>query len=465
MYIPSGKYSNFKEEILEYPTMTKRLYRKLETKVREYMMNSNRTKKMKAQPMGWSIYYGISKGSPVSADHLRAICLYCDYTELSSIFSKSFRKIEAEEHLEAVKERNVPFWWMSKRLRETVEIFGIDGSGEGRIRGPFYSGVCFVALVSSFYISLKAPTSMTMLLEIALRFSGEHGIILKLHNDRAPGKYTRILDTQWISSYREEAERLVIAGNEPLELLSIQIINTAHDFEYVIWPLHWFDFFLSENWVGHLLKKRRADPERVKWWNRKDVKVILDLMEYADTNNANNTRFPQYVLDVFDHWRFNKKRVAIAPWKFDQPEAEIPSDLLNVIFHSLSDGATPNDVNFNVNLLTQRVLNIFPELEFIEISDNSNYRFSLPLFIDMLRGLRSVKMGTLRECKVKALWIPLDFNLHLDYGFNMRVMENLYGFKVLTIQKDVDQQNDEIEEKDCAPSSVDGFDLEIEDVD
>ena len=43
MYIPSGKYSNFKEEILEYPTMTKRLYRKLETKVREYMMNSNRT--------------------------------------------------------------------------------------------------------------------------------------------------------------------------------------------------------------------------------------------------------------------------------------------------------------------------------------------------------------------------------------------------------------------------------------
>merc|ERR1712154_593573 len=120
-----------------------------------------------------------------------------------------------------------------------------------------------------------------------------------------------------------------------------------------------------------------------------DVKVILDLMEYADTNNANNTRFPQYVLDVFDHWRFNKKKVAIAPWKFDQPEAEIPPDLLNVIFHSLSDGATPNDVNFNVNLLTQRVLNIFPELEFIEISDNSNYRFSLPLFIDMLRGLRS----------------------------------------------------------------------------
>ena len=424
--------------MLEYPTMamTKRRYRQSKVKVKEYMTNSNRVRRMRARPIGWSRHYGISEGSPIRTEHLLAICLYCDYTELCTIFSESFREIESEEDLEVIKARNRRFWWMSKYLREAVQLFGGSGSGDKKIRGPFYCGVSFEAVVDSFYISLKGPTSTTTVREVAMNFGGESGIILKLNNRREPGKYTRLLDMQWISSYAEEAERLFFAGDEPLQLMSITNVNTGQHHESVIWPLHWFDFFLSENWISHLLYERRRSKEGIGWWNEKDVKVILDLMDYADTNNAKNTRFSQYVLDIFDRWRFNKKKVVIAPWKFDQPEAKFPTDLLNVIFHSLSNGTFPSAKNPRINLLTQRVLNLFPELESIEVSDYANYQFSLPLFIDILRGLQSVKLDTFQKCEIKAKWIRVDTTWFTDFEcpFDVKITENKYGFRVLSVE-------------------------------
>ena len=457
MYIPSGKHSNFKEEILGYRTMTRRAYGIMEDKVREYMNNSDRVKKMKARPKGWSRHYGIPNDDVIGADHLRAIALYCDFDILCAEFSKTFRLMDPDEDMANVRKRNTVFWWMSKYLREAVEIYGNDGSSwynDGYIRGPFYSGVSFVAVVPSFYITLKSPTSMTKLFEVATHFSGEEGIILKLNNDREPGKLLNLLDTQWISNYMEEVERLAFAAAEPLELQSVRIINTAQDFESVIWPLHSFDFFLSENWV------KGASGRRC--WEFHDVKVILDLMEYAETNDAENASFPQYVLDIFDHWRFNKKRVVIAPWKFEHPDGHFPKGLLDVIFHSLSNGAIPDDANPKINLVTERLLNIFPELESIEISDSSNYQFCLPLFMDKLRGLHSAKMGTLRECTVKAKWIPLDIEWQSDFscGFTVRLRENKYGFSVLSIKMDIDESANQMLMDDAGDHTLDDTDKE-----
>ena len=450
--------------------MTGMAYRNLESKVKEYLENSIRVRAFRAKLFGWGLHYGISEGSPIGADHLRAICLYCDYTELSTKFSESFRKTDPFETLEIVKDRNASFWWMSKYLREAVEIFGDDGSNTAgdnyamQIRGPFYCGVSFLALVPSFYISLKGPTSTTRILEVALTFSGNDGITLKMNNDEA-GKYTRFMDTGFISNYSYEDENLVFAASDPLELISIQITSTSQNFEPMLRPLHWFDFFLSENWINAIIKRRRDQSRRFNyWWGMKEVKAILDLMDYAESNNPNNVRFPQYVLDIFVHWRFSKKRLVIAPWKFDQPEAEIPSDLLNVIFHSLSNNAMPNDANQTVNLLTQRILDMFPCLEFIEVSDGCNCRFSLPLFIKLLSGLQSVQMGTFKECQVKATWIPSDFHFQSDFEspFHVMVTQNNCRFTVLKVKMGLHQANPEIVDISDGDNSLE---LEIEDVD
>ena len=361
---------------------------------------------------------------------------------------------------------SVTFWRHHERklARDSLKMF--EFLSFSHLTGPFYSGVSFVAVLSSFYIGLQGPTSMTKQLEISMTFSGENGIILKLHNYREPGKYTRLLNTQWISCYKEEDERLAFAGHEPLEIVSIQNTNTSQDFESIIWPLHWFDFFFSGNWAGKIVNAL-SKKGTSKWWKNKDVEVILRLMRYAETSDAENTHIPQYILDIFDHWRFSKKRVVIAPWKFVQYGSELPPKLLNLFFHSLSDGTGPDDANPMVNLLTQRILNIFPGLEDVEISDNANYRFSLSLFIQMLSGLRSVKMGAFRQCEVKATWIPLGFRYQSVFScpFKVSVTENKYGYKILRVQSvALDERMSNLDKiDDRIPENA--VHLEIDDVD
>lgn len=198
MYSPSPKHGSFKDEILEYPTMTKRIYRKLRIKVEEFM-KSKKVKALRARFGGWSEHYEIASDDAVIADHLFAVVLYCDCTELCTKMSETFRRLTPEETLDAVKERNRSFWWMSKRLRELIEVFGgnnddsYQGLGEfedctrNKIPGPFFCGVSFVASLSSFCVNLRGPTSSTKQLEVSMNFSGEQGIIITLDNKQFPG--------------------------------------------------------------------------------------------------------------------------------------------------------------------------------------------------------------------------------------------------------------------------------------
>ena len=85
---------------------------------------------------------------------------------------------------------------------------------------------------------------------------------------------------------------------------------------------------------------------------------------------------------------------------------------MNVFFHSMSEGTYPDDTNPRVNLLTQRVLAIFPELEYVEVVGGSayyDYPFSLSLFItETLLGLQSVKNGNF-QCKVWGRWVSSEY--------------------------------------------------------
>ena len=192
MCSPSPKHNNFKEEILEYPTMTKMKYKKLRCKVEQYMRKSKRIKALRAHfgHRGWEQLYGISKGAPVGEDHLFAVILYCDFTEIFTKMSETFRCLGQDETVEEVKERNKSFWWMSKKLRELIELFVDDYSRHGtpnRVKGPFFCGISFVASPSSFNINLRGHTSTTKQISISINFSGERGIIISLDNARFPG--------------------------------------------------------------------------------------------------------------------------------------------------------------------------------------------------------------------------------------------------------------------------------------
>eukprot|EP01084_Bolivina_argentea_P060303 110175_1 len=118
-------------------------------------------------------HYGIKKGDNITFSQLLSIVFYCDYSDLCSDFSSTFRKTSRYEMLENIKKRNSKYYWLSKYLREVVEAHGqCSYFGEkydrGNIKGPFYTGMNVLLHISEFNIRLCAPTSTSIHIEVAI---------------------------------------------------------------------------------------------------------------------------------------------------------------------------------------------------------------------------------------------------------------------------------------------------------
>ena len=177
---------------------------------------------------GIPFHYEIGVGSVVTFDHLLSLLLYTDYTELSSNFSSSFRKTKTFESLKNIKKRNSAYFWMSKHLRELVEVYGQCSFGDhkrwdddkqehvfiNKMTGCFYSGMSVAMNIPSFSMRLSSPTSTSMQLSVAIKFSGRDGMVITLNNptiryDDEAGQYgwLRGFNCCWMSRYKEEDER------------------------------------------------------------------------------------------------------------------------------------------------------------------------------------------------------------------------------------------------------------------
>ena len=185
-----------------------------------------------------------------------------------------------------------------------------------------------------------------------------------------------------------------MGGNWPVQIVSIRNTQTHQNFGIYLGALYWLDVLFGSGGSS-----TDGNP-----FSEEIVNMICELMDYAEFDEAPSSRFPQYILDIFDHWRFEKKRVRIKACSFSEQYYHIPSDLIDIFFHSLSNGAHPDDKNPRCNLLTKRVLAIFPELEYL-IVDAIGYPFSLPLFInETLMGLHWPKNENF-QCDVQGYWV------------------------------------------------------------
>ena len=161
-------------------------------------MTTNKVKRIRPNKSGFLFFkYGISKQDQISIDHILSLILYCDFTEYSTAFSRTFRKLSYSESMYDVKERNSSFYHQSKFFREVVECFGKCGDGkqlsDGRKGelGPFYSGVDAVLAIPEFSIRLRSPTSTSKHIEVSLKFATRDGIVIELMN-ASKGKTSKL---------------------------------------------------------------------------------------------------------------------------------------------------------------------------------------------------------------------------------------------------------------------------------
>eukprot|EP01084_Bolivina_argentea_P266876 452831_1 len=214
-----NKYSCIKEEILNNKIHTLKVY--------QYKISINKvnkfihTQKVKSMKANGSIYlhYGITNGTDISFSNLLSVILYCDWSELCTQFSATFRRNEPHEQLSSVKSRNREFAVWAKTLRETVQFFGQMGYDyqyaehvnrfNNRFKGPFFCGLTSFMIIPEFQIRLCGPTSTSKQISVATRFGGEHGMIIQLNNNgHYQVKFLRSFCCCWLSNYNGEDEYL-----------------------------------------------------------------------------------------------------------------------------------------------------------------------------------------------------------------------------------------------------------------
>ena len=206
-----ARYGSLKEEMCYYPYFSMKQYREeVIIKVNQYI-NAKIVKNTKAHNRVKELHYGIVWKDKLLYSHLVSLVLYCDYSKLSAAFSRSFRKASRFQTIENIKLRNSKYYYFAKYLRETVEAYG-QCSMEGTLTGPFYCGMNILLEMPSFNIRLCAPTSTSMHIEVALKFSTEQGIIIQFQNPKESIQYywLRGFNVSWLSRYKEEDERFVL---------------------------------------------------------------------------------------------------------------------------------------------------------------------------------------------------------------------------------------------------------------
>ena len=156
--------------------------------------------------------YGTQHGTQISVPSLICIILYTDYTDLATSFSSTFRMNGPFETLESVKKRNQNYYWFAKGLKQLVHSYGQSykrGIGLlSALKGPFFCGLSFVLLMPAFNIKIFGPTSTSKQKEVAIKFSGDEGIIVQFDNQKGMARCVRGFDVSFISRYGgEEDER------------------------------------------------------------------------------------------------------------------------------------------------------------------------------------------------------------------------------------------------------------------
>ena len=175
-----AKWTNLGEEIMynKIETLSFSNWNESKKEVKK-RMNTTMHKSIKCQIKEDQdgLHYGIAYGSVMEYQHIQSVVLYCNFSDLSTAFSATFRKMHPFESLKSLKKRNSEFGHMSRLLRETVEYFGQRGMGEWdeksqkypdgtKIGKRFFCGMNFVMAIPEFNIRLCGPTSTSICIEV-----------------------------------------------------------------------------------------------------------------------------------------------------------------------------------------------------------------------------------------------------------------------------------------------------------
>eukprot|EP01084_Bolivina_argentea_P239627 402717_1 len=315
------KYQTLKEEILNHPKvgLLPTQYELSVVKASKYM-NTERVKSIKVNQTITQedpLKYNIRNGTSITEKHILSIIIYCDWTNLSTEFTKTFRKELPYQSIESIIENNKEFANWSRLIRETVEYYGCKGFGEtygyeyrtyyqcnvrNLLYGPFYCGMSFVAVMPEFNIRLCGPTSTSRQIEVAENFGGK-GIIIQLNNNGSEiSGDLRGFTCRWISTYAGEDEVLFVGGEYQIKIENISIMKTQETFSEFFEIFYCFDCMVSGTIVG---------PYYVRNIKKNYYKVLNKLIKGKISPVSEKTDYHEYITKTFEAYTNHKTEIIL----------------------------------------------------------------------------------------------------------------------------------------------------------
>eukprot|EP01084_Bolivina_argentea_P115643 205617_1 len=126
------KWKSLKEEILynNICTLQTAQFDESFTKATSYLQSVTVKQMKSVQYAERRLHYGIPLGCPITTERLLCIILRCDWSDLCTEFSATFRKNKPYESFLSIKKRNKEYAIWSRLIRETVEYYGSRGLGD-----------------------------------------------------------------------------------------------------------------------------------------------------------------------------------------------------------------------------------------------------------------------------------------------------------------------------------------------
>ena len=355
-----AKHSAFKQEAMNYEHLDIAQFHKAVTKATEYLKTKT-VKNIKAK-YEWQLHYGIKKDDPLTLKHLLALIFYTDFTKLSTAFSCSFRALNAFESLQRIKQRNSAFYWMSRCLRELVELFSGCSWAED-LTGPFYTGMAVKLFISQFAMRLNSPTSTSKQLEVAVKFGGSNGTILTFDNPQ----YSRLRgwDCSWMSAFIEEDEVLWFGGFHRIKLICLRLLSTKQNFKEFCRCLAHFDGMMTG-----------ANQKKLK--KKNDEFIIVNLIKYGLTKQT-NVQFDEYILSSFEAFCQNKREIILDLCLLTSANDKIR----NLLMHPIECDDTKRVDDDFTNLFRIDLLTLFPNAQSV-IVDTYEYSLSMSSILSLI---------------------------------------------------------------------------------
>eukprot|EP01084_Bolivina_argentea_P206397 352413_1 len=172
----------------------------------------------------WKIVYGIKRNSTITLNHILSVLLYTNHTDLSSQFSRSFRKLSPSETDDALKKRHSEYYNWAKTLREAVECWGTYLIQAESINA-FYHGISCQMLFDGFNKRFCAPTSTTLQYSTAVMFANQgNGIVITIKNNVTVSAFYNCVS--W-SDFPGESEMLFLGGFQLLEISGLTVMSDS----------------------------------------------------------------------------------------------------------------------------------------------------------------------------------------------------------------------------------------------